>query len=339
MKKLVCWSFLLLAMSCSKSGDKTEKRIGELTNPEGSTIVQSVQAAETVQPAASVQEGSTVKAASEPAPTSTITKALADKEVEDVSWNSRRTLFGIKSVTLVVWGFVDPEAVKTGLTQEVFFSVAKEKLEKAGIKVYKVGENNPDPGRAHVYVKLDVRKREKFPVYMGIMDLSLFQYVYLGRNPKQILLSETWSTHMPSFLYAQETLVEYCRVQLQGELDSFLKDYALFNPDSKAAADLSSSKSKPPADVKAAPSAKPSQTENKQPASESPATVPKPAPGNTVKPAATKPSATGSPAAAPKPVPGSTVKPTGTKPSATGAPAAAPKPAPGSTVKPAGKKP
>lgn len=300
MKKLVGWMLLILVVGCSRTGDKPEQRLGEVASQAGSTAVESSQSSapaqaepapvQTAQPeplaAQTAQSGEAPSSA--PPPTSPIEKALAKKQVEDVSWDSRKTLKGIKQVTLVVWGFLDPKAVEAGLTPDLLFDVVKEKLEKAGIKVLKVDEANPDPGHAHIYVKLDIRKRQTQDVYIGHMDLSLFQFMYLGRNPKLVLLSECWSTHAPSFIYDQKTLVQYCREQLQAEVDTFIKDYFLFNPAPKGY-ETGAAKPKTPAGAKTGPSAKPSPTEKKQPAPEPPAAVPKPAPGSTVKPAGKKP--------------------------------------------------
>ena len=306
MKKFVWWSLLILVVGCHRGGEKAGPGKAGTTSQEGSTAVQSVQSAEPVQTAQTAAEpappaallGQTAETASPAAakaPTSPIAEAVAKKEVEDVSFESQKSLKGIKEVSVMVWGFLDPEAIKAGLTQDVLFGEVKDKLEKAGIKVLKVGEPNSDAGRATFYVKLDIRKRKNFDVYIGYIDVSLFQYVYLGRNPKQILLSESWTTHSPPFLYGQENLVEFCRQQLQGEMDSFVKDYIKYSAGQKAPS-AGPSKSKPAAGTEAAPSSKPSQPEKKpgEPekkpaASEKPASAPQPAPGGTEKPAGKKP--------------------------------------------------
>ena len=321
MKKLVGWALLILVVGCHQGGEKAEtKQPGEVKSQEGSTAVQSVQS---VQPAPEEAAAPTAAAPAVPpgqpaeppspaalkAPTSPIAEAIAKKEVENISFESQKGLQGIKQIGVVVWGFMDPEAEKAGLTHEMLMSEVESKLEKIGIKVVQEGQNSEDPGRAIMYVKLDIRKRHNFPVYLGYIDVSLFQFVYLGRNPKLVLLSETWTTHSQPFLYGQENLVQFCREQVKGEMDSFIKDYAKYNtgvkvpspspeavkakPAAPAAAAPSSppsqAKPKPAAPAAAAPSSPPSQAKPKPAAPEPPASAPKPAPGGAAKPAGKKP--------------------------------------------------
>lgn len=290
MKKLVWWLLLILAVGCSSSGEKAEPRVGEVVSQAGSTALQSTPAEPSpaptapAEPAQSTQPAPLAGQTAAPGPETPkvpIAMAIAKKEVEDISWESRKALHGIKEVYLLVWGFLDPEAIKAGLTEDLLHQEVKEKLEKAGIKVLDKGITSSDPGQAAVYVKMDIRKRQTQDVYLGHIDLSLFQYMYLGRNPKLVLLAECWTTRTASFIYSKENLVQFTRMQVASEADSFVEDYVKFNPGAKAA-EASPSKSKPAAGKASEPSSKPSQAE-KKPATEPPVTAPKPAAGGTAK--------------------------------------------------------
>ncbi len=294
MKKLVLALLLILAASCQRGGEKAGPASGAAKGPGIKSSKEPTPPAALAQPepAASTSPlaGQTAApaAAAAPAPTAPIAETLAKKEAQDVSFVSQKTLHGIKGATVTVWGFLDPEAEKEGLTRDVMLSEVKEKFKSAGIKVLTKENAAEEPGRASFFVKMDIRKRENFPVYIGIIDVSLFQYVYLGRDPSLILLSETWTTHSQPFLYSQDKLTELSREQVKSQLDRFIKDYSRAQQTEPAPVPASS-EAKPQTHAEAAPAAEKSPSEKKPAAGKPPAPPPQPAAGGTAKPSGRKP--------------------------------------------------
>jgi hypothetical protein len=290
MKKLVLALLLILAASCQRGGEKAGPESGAAKGPGIKSSKEPTPPAAFAQPepAAPTSPPAGPTAAAAAAPTAPIAETLAKKEAQDVSFVSQKTLHGIKGATVTVWGYLDPEAEKEGLTRDVLLSEVKEKFKSAGIKVLTKENAAEEPGRAAFFVKIDIRKRENFPVYIGIIDVSLFQYVYLGRDPSLILLSETWTTHSQPFLYSQEKLAELSREQVKSEVDRFIKDYSRAQQ-TEPAPGPASSEAKPQTHAQAAPAAEKSPSEKKPAAEKPPAPPPQPAAGGTAKPSGRKP--------------------------------------------------
>jgi len=165
-----------------------------------------------------------------PMPTLPLSQALTDKSVKEVSYNPKEALQGLKGVSVTLWGFVAPEAREAGVDYDALKSELEEKLRASGIPVRSFEEVDQDPEYAYLFVKMDIRKQGNPPVFLGAINISAFQFVYLGRNPSLVVKSETWATHKPPFLWEEESVVESARKLMFDELDIFINEYLAVNP-------------------------------------------------------------------------------------------------------------
>ena len=165
-----------------------------------------------------------------PMPTLPLSQALTDKSVKEVSYNPKEALQGLKGVSLTLWGFLDPEARDAGVDPDTLKGELEEKLRASGIPVRSFEEVDQDADYAYLFMKMDIRRQKDRPVFIGVVDISAFQFVYLGRNPSLVVKSETWATHNPPFLAEEPSLNELSRKKALEALETFSKDYLAVNP-------------------------------------------------------------------------------------------------------------
>lgn len=137
------------------------------------------------------------------------------------------TLKGLKGIGVSI-GDIDPDATADGLNTSKLLTEVKQKLKKAGIKVYTDVELPTIPGQPILLVNVNTSKQPG-PIYIFSVTLDLNQIVLLSRNKGLTAVSPTW-TVLTTGGAVPEDLMKNVQAALNPMLDSFIADYKKANP-------------------------------------------------------------------------------------------------------------
>jgi hypothetical protein len=137
----------------------------------------------------------------------------------------RESLKGLTGVGVMVEN-LGPDAEKDGLTMDQIQMDVELRLRMAGIKVLTQEQKLETPGMPFLYVHLNAQKRQA--TYAFSIDISLFQWVNLGRDPQISVDASTWSIGVLVSLGADN--VSQTRNVIKDYVDKFINAWLSVNP-------------------------------------------------------------------------------------------------------------
>lgn len=137
-------------------------------------------------------------------------------------------LAGLQGMYVVVED-LDLDAKEAGLTEEKIRADVELKLRLAGIKVLSVEEGLATKSKAFLYVDVTTVKEKLHQVYAGSVEVSLWERVYLARDPNTITLAATWDK-IGIGLGSSDIARRKIRESVKDLVDEFINDYLAANP-------------------------------------------------------------------------------------------------------------
>ena len=142
---------------------------------------------------------------------------------------NRHSLYGLKEMSV----FIDlpPTLRDTPLSERQIRNDVELKLRSAGIKAGFMEESVDLPSRPCLYVRVSsIKPQSGFPCIVPFyVDISLYQEVYLKRDPSIALAGETWSAG-EVVLSETQRASSFIRGSIQDLMDRFVNAYLSVNP-------------------------------------------------------------------------------------------------------------
>ncbi len=143
---------------------------------------------------------------------------------------TRTTLAGLKGFYVVVAVLPDSdEARRDRLEREQLQTDVELKLRQAGIRVLSLQEEAQSKTRTSLVANVTVNKTSA-TFYILHVDVDVYQYVRLTRNPSTQVWVSTWSSASLLGWAKPESVGRYVRDSLKDLTDQFINAYLAANP-------------------------------------------------------------------------------------------------------------
>ena len=142
---------------------------------------------------------------------------------------NRHSLYGLKEISVLI---ELPSGLRdTPLSERQIRNDVEVKLRSAGIKVGFMEESVDFASRPCLYVRVSsIKPQSGFPCIVPFyVNISLYQEVYLKRDPSIALTGETWSAG-EVVLSETQRASSFIRGNIQELMDSFINAYLSVNP-------------------------------------------------------------------------------------------------------------
>jgi hypothetical protein len=128
---------------------------------------------------------------------------------------------------------VDGQAL--GIRREKLQTDVELRLRKAGIKVVDFDTAAKRHDVAMLQIVISVQKMGKLAWYASQLNVSVFQWARLSRDPKIESLVGTWTYHSSIGGAEENRFAEFTREGLRDAVDDFINVYLKFNPSPRLA--------------------------------------------------------------------------------------------------------